>query len=653
MRDIAVGESPAFLRQDFTLAAALILLTALPVSSQTIAWTTETSGCPFGPPCTSYSPVVKVIDVDSRSTLQQFDGPSGLCNGGGTMSPDRSSYFVLSGLGLARFDVRTRRLVEVIAAVPSCNRALVISPDNRRWHIYGSQFFGETPSYRIIDAITRQVIYEDTSAGLIDLKLSADGLMRYELRRAPGTTERYFVRAVADSGSELWNVTLRDGSQPQEIGVGEGGVYVGGGFALGIVVRLSATTGEQLSEVNLADHWGANARFQDLAVVPGQLLVTGSSGDSNTNFLGAFDLETLSLVRDTSAEVQNLPFWQLFVTPDGASGYVWYAITPPRFPSYGVRQFDTATLQLTPERTNAHAPSSLQFEEDRPPDPVRLTLLDAGQDRVRLGWTPSTAGAIPTAFVVRGWVADRGGPDTAAVQEVPVDSREWTSPALARGAYVFEVIARNAGGDSPPSNGVVTSVGVLAAPIFPPQSLVATTRDRSVHLAWQPPIRRALGLDPSGYVVEAAPAGSGTFIAVARVGDREWRIGGVPEGEWRVRVRAYTFGGSGPPSEETTLTTTACTQAPAAATDLAVRTTGATATLAWSAASTGGGPDEFVVEATAAPSATSWVRVGSAGPRTTFQATAPAGWYLVRIRARNGCGESAASNEVVVVTNSI
>jgi hypothetical protein len=128
------------------------------------------------------------------------------------------------------------------------------------------------------------------------------------------------------------------------------------------------------------------------------------------------------------------------------------------------------------------------------------------------------------------------GSRTPYRQEVPVDTSEWTSPRLPPGSYAFEVIARNAGGDSVASNTVEASVGILLTPQVS-QNLVAATRDRSVHLTWQPSVG---GPAASGYVVEAAAAGSATFTPVAQVGEREWRIGGVPEGQWCERVRAYT-----------------------------------------------------------------------------------------------------------------
>jgi len=74
--------------------------------------------------------------------------------------------------------------------------------------------------------------------------------------------------------------------------------------------------------------------------------------------------------------------------------------------------------------------------------------------------------------------------------------------------------------------------------------------------------------------------------------------------------------------------------------------TGQLVQLNWQAPS-GGGQQEYVLEAGTAPGQTNVASITL--PNTSsFSVTAPPGTYHVRARARNGCGVSAPSNEVVV-----
>jgi hypothetical protein len=89
--------------------------------------------------------------------------------------------------------------------------------------------------------------------------------------------------------------------------------------------------------------------------------------------------------------------------------------------------------------------------------------------------------------------------------------------------------------------------------------------------------------------------------------------------------------------------------APNAPTNLVAGVNGSTVTLTWTAAQIGEIPTSYVVEAGSTSAATDLVSsdTGSVAP-TLIAANVPAGTYYVRVRARNGAGRSAPSNEVVV-----
>jgi hypothetical protein len=87
--------------------------------------------------------------------------------------------------------------------------------------------------------------------------------------------------------------------------------------------------------------------------------------------------------------------------------------------------------------------------------------------------------------------------------------------------------------------------------------------------------------------------------------------------------------------------------APGAPTGLVTSATGLSASFAWSAPATGGAIDDYLLEAGSAPGASNLATVPVPASSASFSATAPAGTYYVRVRARNACG-GALSNEVVV-----
>jgi hypothetical protein len=91
-----------------------------------------------------------------------------------------------------------------------------------------------------------------------------------------------------------------------------------------------------------------------------------------------------------------------------------------------------------------------------------------------------------------------------------------------------------------------------------------------------------------------------------------------------------------------------CDAAPAAPSGLAHQKKGDIAQLNWTA-STGTDPvSTYIVEAGNSPGTSNVGVFVVPGNNTTFERQAPAGTYYARVLARNGCGTSAPSNEVVV-----
>jgi hypothetical protein len=92
-----------------------------------------------------------------------------------------------------------------------------------------------------------------------------------------------------------------------------------------------------------------------------------------------------------------------------------------------------------------------------------------------------------------------------------------------------------------------------------------------------------------------------------------------------------------------------CAAAPAAPGPLQAQKTAADMVrLNWPAPTTGERPTTFILEAGTAEGKNDVGTFVAAGSATTMDRQAPPGQYYVRLFARNACGTSPASNELVV-----
>ena len=272
----------------------------------------------------------------------------------------------------------------------------------------------------------------------------------------------------------------------------------------------------------------------------------------------------------------------------------------------------------------------------RPPS-IRHTVADG---RVTVSWI-ITPGAAPLNFVVHGGVL---GGSLSPIATVGAATRAWTSPPLPPGSYVVEVTARNGAGASAASNRVAFSIGV-AAIAGAPTNLQAVVKDDSVLLTWDTPS----GVPPpAGYVIEAGPDGGAGFAPFAQVEATSFAAVGLPSGSWQIRVRARTDGGDSAPSNIVRITTAACASAPTAPLGLQVMTAGGVTTFAWHAPATGSA-ETYVIEGGTQSGVMNLGRAEVGGTTLALELRLASAVYYVRMRARNQCGESAPSNEVVVL----
>jgi predicted phage tail protein len=168
-------------------------------------------------------------------------------------------------------------------------------------------------------------------------------------------------------------------------------------------------------------------------------------------------------------------------------------------------------------------------------------------------------------------------------------------------------------------------------------------------LTWSPP---ASGGAPSAYIIEAGSQPGLANLANFSTGTTatSFTTGGVGNGTYFVRVRATNAAGTSVASNEATLVVGggACTAAPPAPTGFAPTfNSGGTVSFAWNPSA---GATTYVIEAGSTTGSNNIVPGSDlGGTATTFTATGVgAGTYFVRLRARNACGTSSASNEVAL-----
>jgi hypothetical protein len=191
--------------------------------------------------------------------------------------------------------------------------------------------------------------------------------------------------------------------------------------------------------------------------------------------------------------------------------------------------------------------------------------------------------------------------------------------------------------------------GVAQADAQPPQvpgtpaQLQAAVVGLEVTLTWQPPPDAA---SVTSYVVEAgSTAGAANLAQLNTGGTATSMTVSAPPGTYYVRVRGWLNGAVGAASNEVVVQVNAGCASPPAPTGLTHSLSGSIVDLNWQTVAVA---STYVVEAGSGPGLSNLASIDS-GSLARLTATAPPGTYYVRVRARNACGTSPASNEIVVV----
>jgi hypothetical protein len=222
------------------------------------------------------------------------------------------------------------------------------------------------------------------------------------------------------------------------------------------------------------------------------------------------------------------------------------------------------------------------------------------------------------------------------------------SGPVGNGVYYWRLFATNSVGSSPASAEAQFTIGVPVSPPAAPTNLQAAVNGTNVTLSWSPPA--APSSPATNYIVQVGSGSGASNLFNGPIGDVTTVSGGVGNGTYFWRVIASNSAGSSPPSAESQFTV-GCTAAPGAPGSLTHSLSGRQVTFAWSAPVSGGAPTEYVIEAGRGPGLSDLASLPTGNTAVVLTIGAPPGTYYVRIRARNGCGTSGVSNEVVVVVS--
>lgn len=269
--------------------------------------------------------------------------------------------------------------------------------------------------------------------------------------------------------------------------------------------------------------------------------------------------------------------------------------------------------------------------------PTGLSVQVAGS-RATLAWNAPSSGGAPSGYAV--FVGTSPG-SSNVMNGVPVGTGLSVSSNVVPGTYFVRLVAYNAAGASAQSQEISFQVAGAQVPGVPAGVSVSLSGTVAT-LSWVPPAPDAGPTAATSYVIEVGTAPGARNIGAFNIGNTTRFSSQVQPGVYYVRVRAVNAAGSSAPSAEVVLRY----GTPGRPRSLVASGRGSTVTLSW-LPPTGGSHTGYTVEVGSAAGLSNLLatRVGNITSLTT---SAPPGVYYVRVRALNGAGAGAASNEIVV-----
>ncbi len=279
-----------------------------------------------------------------------------------------------------------------------------------------------------------------------------------------------------------------------------------------------------------------------------------------------------------------------------------------------------------------------------PAAPSNLMATTMGTDAIDLTWTDNADNEV-------GFRVERHAGDGffAEVTTLGADVTSYSDIGLnASTTYIYRVVAYNADGDSPWSNEASATTDALPNPPAAPSSLAATAAGTdAINLTWTDNAD-----NEDGFRIERKE-GAGAYVEIATPGanvESHSDTGLNPSTTYTYRVVAYNADGDSPWSNESSATTDALPNPPAAPTDLVATAAGTEQIdLTWNdnADNETGfkverktGTDAFAEIATVGANVVSYSDTGLTASTT----------YTYRVVAYNGDGNSSYSNEASATT---
>ncbi len=279
-----------------------------------------------------------------------------------------------------------------------------------------------------------------------------------------------------------------------------------------------------------------------------------------------------------------------------------------------------------------------------PSRPTNLTATAVSSAQINLSWTKT--GREDGYEIERKKV----GGNYAIISNVNGNITAYSDSGLEPGSiYYYRIRSHNSGGYSPFSNEVnATTQSIVTNPPAKPTNLAAVVvaSDR-INLTWKDNAN-----DESGFKVERK-IGNGSYVEVAILGANTTSysdLGLSPNTNYGYRVSAYNGGGNSAYSNEVTAKTEAVPSAP---TSLSVNVISSSRIeLSWTDRSNN--ETGFKIERKTGSG--SYSEIATVGSNTTIYTDTGLSsdvTYTYRVRAYNGAGNSAYSNEVSAKTGNI
>lgn len=272
---------------------------------------------------------------------------------------------------------------------------------------------------------------------------------------------------------------------------------------------------------------------------------------------------------------------------------------------------------------------------------------------VVITWGPPSSGAAPTNYVLT--VRDTAGAILVTQNVWPTLRLEGSG--VPNGEYVVSVRASNAAGNGPESAPITLRVPSTSPPGAgspgAPTNFQATVTGNSLSLSWSPP---TTGGAPTNYAVVARNS-AGVLLATTPMGlASPITVGAVPNGVYVLSLQASNAAGTGPESAARTITvpdgTTPVPGAPGRPTNVTATVSGGTVTLSWSAPTTGGPVESYVLRTALTPGGP--IAATGAVTGTTTSVTGVAnGTDYVTVTAVNALGTSPPSSEVTITVGPV